>query len=208
MENQSTLNCSGTMTSILLEGVREMIGPSGKISQKEFDLPSGISDSAAENYSNIDSLTQEDLFSLLNSAPIIFGERGASGIALRIGEAGFRCFLRINGEQYLLTDLAYRLMNSQRRIIFGLKQLAKFAYQNCGANIEISENDRYWYWTVVVDKSFLNWNKLFTPYTIGLLREFFIWTSGGRYYPMEEILETNNSKILFQIAINKQPLGN
>lgn len=145
---------------------------------------------------------------LLEKAPLLFGERGSCGIAHRIGEASFRYFLRIIGKQYLLTENSYRLMNSQHRIIFGLKQLAEFAQQNCGARIEIYEDENRWYWQVLKNESIQDWNQLYSPYTFGLLREFFTWTSGGRYYPMEESPNKSRLGILFQVAINKRPLGN
>ena len=201
MTYQSTLNCSGTMTDILLEGVRETIGiPEKSLLER--------STSVHENYINLDSHTQKELFNLLEIAPLLFGERGSCGIAHRIGEASFRYFLRSNGKQYSLTENSYRLMNSKQRIVFGLKQLAEFAHQNCGVRIEIHEDENRWYWQVAANGSVPNWNRFYSPYTIGLLREFFTWTSGGRYYPMEEETSDPGSGILFQIAINKKPLGN
>lgn len=201
MTYQSTLNCSGTMTDILLEGVRETIG----IPEKSLFERSA---SVFENYLNFDSHSQEELINLLEKAPLLYGERGSCGIAHRIGEASFRYFLRKNGKQYSLTENSYRLMNSQQRILFGLKQLAEFAHQNCGACIEIHEDKNRWYWQVVSNESVSYWNRLYSPYTIGLLREFFTWTSGGRYYPMEEETSERCADILFQISINKKPLGN
>lgn len=201
MTYQSTLNCSGTMTDILLEGVRETIG----IPEKSLLERSAF---VFENYVNIEAHTQEEIFNLLGEAPIVFGERGFCGIVHRIGEASFRYFLRKNGKQYSLTENSYRLLNSQQRILFGLKQLAEFAHQNCGACIEILEDENKWYWQVVANESVQNWNRFYSPYTFGLLREFFTWTSGGRYYPMEEKTIDPSLGILFQIAINKKPLGN
>jgi len=201
MTFQTTLICSGTMTDILLEGVRETIGtPEKRLLER--------STSVFENYLNLDSHSQKELFNLLETAPLLFGERGSCGIAHRIGEASFRYFLRINGKQYSLTDNSYRLMNSQQRIMFGLKQLAEFAHQNCGVRIEINEDEKKWYWKVVANESVPNWNRFYSPYTFGLLREFYTWTSGGRYYPMEEETSDPGSGILFQIAINKKPIGN
>ena len=201
MSYQSTLNCSGTMTDILLEGVRETIGiPEKSLLER--------SASVFENYINFDSHTQEELFNLLDKAPILFGERGSCGIAHRIGEASFRYFLRKNGKQYSLTENSYRLLNSQQRIVFGLNQLTEFAHQNCGACIEINQDENRWYWQVFANESVPYWNRLYSPYTFGLLREFFTWTSGGRYYLMEEETSDPSSDILFQIAINKKPLGN
>jgi len=201
MTYQSTLNCSGTMTDILLEGVRETIGiPEKSLLER--------STAVLGNYINFDSHSQKELFNLLEKAPLLFGERGSCGIAHRIGEASFRYFLRINGKQYSLTENSYRLLNSQQKIVFGLKQLAEFAHQNCGARIEIHEDENKWYWQVVANESVSYWNRFYSPYTFGLLREFFTWTSGGRYYPMEEETTGSVSDILFQIAIDKKPLGN
>lgn len=201
MTYQPTQNCSGTMADIFLEGVRETIG----IPEKSL-LES--SEPVFENHINFDPYSKKELFNLLELAPLLFGERGSCGIAHRIGEASFRYFLRINGKQYSLTENSYRLLNSQQRIMFGLKQIAEFAHQNCGVRIEIHEDENNWYWQVVANESVQNWNRFYSLYTIGLLREFFTWTSGGRYYPMEEETSDPGSDILFRMAINKKPLGN
>lgn len=201
MDYQSTLNCSGTMTEILIEGVRETIG----ILKEE---SSNGSDDLSNNYSDSDTHNRKELFNFFETAPQIFGERGASGIAHRIGEVSFRYFLRMQGKYYELTENSYRLMNSQQRIVFGLTKIADFAQQNCGAKIVIKENEKRWLWQVIENETVNAWNRLFSPYTFGLLREFFAWSSGGRYYPMEEISIPPDSDILFQLEINKQPLGN
>jgi hypothetical protein len=201
MKYQSTLYCSGTLTEILLEGVRETIGLPVEESLER-------SDDLLENYSDTDNRPNKELFNFLETAPLIFGERGASGIAHRIGEASFRCFLRLQGKYYELTENSFRLMNSQQRIVFGLNKMADFAQQNCGAKIVIIENEKRWFWQVIGNETVNAWNRLFSPYTFGLLREFFAWSSGGRYYPMEEISVPPESGILFQLEINKQPLGN
>ncbi len=201
MTYQTTLKCSGTMTDILLEGVRETIG----IHEKGSLIRTA---SLFENVLYTDTHKQKELFNFLETGPLLFGERGASGIAHRIGEASFRSFLRMQGKYYSLTEISYRLMNSQQRIVFGLKKLAEFAQQNCGVQIVINENEKQWFWQVIESEAVHAWNWLYSPYTFGLLREFFAWTSGGRYYPMEETSVSPNSGILFQLEINKQPLSN
>ncbi len=201
MRNQSTLYCSGTMTEILLEGVRETIEiPEEGSLERSDDLFDKNSDS--------DTRTENELFNFLKTVSLTFGERGASGIVHRIGEASFRCFLRMQGKYFELTENSFRLMNSQQRIVFGLKKIAEFAQQNCGAKILIIENEKRWLWQVIENETVNAWNHLFSPYTFGLLREFFAWSSGGRYYPMQEIPVPPDSEILFQLEINKQPLGN
>lgn len=206
MTYQSTLNCSGTMVDILLEGVREMIGSSAAISKTEPTNNSKNQVNIIEN-KNQESISEPDLIELMNSAPIIFGDLGASGIALRIGEASFRHFLRKKGKEYSLCGNSYRLMNSHQRIFFGLSKLAEFANQNCGADVSISEDENCWSWCANIEKSNFMISQLFKSYTIGLLREFFSWTSGGRYFPIEDSFESDENKSIIQIRINKQPLG-
>ncbi len=189
------------MTDILLEGVRETIGWTHAKSPKNEGF---LFNQVLENQ----SLSTDSISGLIETAPVEYGIRGASGIAHRIGESCFRSFIRNYGKQYLLTENSFRLMNSQSRILFGLEKLAEFADKNCGAQIRIYEDEKFWYWKVLATSETFNINPLYIPYTFGLLREFFSWTSGGRFYPMEESSNSRTPGILFQIAINKQPLGN
>jgi hypothetical protein len=196
------------MADILLEGVREMIGSSAITSNtkliKEFiSLENLLIPNPEQEYTS-----EPNFLELLKVAPTIYGERGASGIALRIGEASFRCFLRRKGKEYTLTDNSYRLMNSQRRILFGLNKLAEFANHNCGAQTMISEDESRWFWKVEFFKPIFVSPQLLASYTIGLLREFFSWTSGGRFYPIEDVWVSESNITSFQIVISKQPLGN
>ncbi len=195
MEYPLTLNCSSVMLDILLEGVKETIGTAEKT------FVTGIN--------TIEEKTgQIFLDTLLKSATSIYGERGTSGIAYRIGEASFRYFLRSQGKEYSLTVNSFRLMNSSHRILFGLNQLAQFANINSNVRIDISEDDKYWYWKTVSNDIPNNESKFYSAYVFGLLREFFLWTSGGRYYPMKEITDPTGNNISLQIAIQKKPLDN
>ena len=201
MNYQTSINCSGTMTDILIEGVKETIGINEFRSTNDLEIVN-------KNLEDIHPNTKDELFSLFESAPSLFGDRGARGIAHRIGESCFRSFLRKQGKKYLLSDNSYRLMNSQLRIMFGLKKLAEFADENCDVKIDVFEDEKHWFWQVVKGQKHIDLNRMYISYTFGLLREFFSWTSGGRYFPMEEVSDPDNSKSLFNIAIHKQPLGN
>ena len=196
------------MADILLEGVREMIGSSAKLNKNDLLEDYSFKVESSTEIDNINSFSLSLLRKLLEIAPLEFGDRGASGIAIRIGEASFRCFLRREGKEYSLTDNSYRLMNSQQRIMFGLSQLVKFAHNNCEAKIQISENERYWFWEVQFVEDDQNSNQILAAYTLGLLREFFSWTSGGRYYPMEGVLNSTDFPNSYQISISKLPLEN
>lgn len=208
MTYQSTLSCSSTMTDILLEGVREMIGSSATTSNTKLMKEFVSLENSSFTNSEQEYFSEPNFLELLKIAPSIYGERGASGIALRIGEASFRCFLRRKGKEYTLTENSYRLMNSQHRILFGLNKLAEFANKNCGAKTTVFEDESRWFWKVEFNKLNFVSSQLLTSYTIGLLREFFSWTSGGRFYPIEDVWVSDSNITSFRIVISKQPLGN
>lgn len=208
MTYQSTLNCSSTMIDILLEGVREMIGSTARLNKQELLEDNSLNNENKSDFEKIGTLPLSFLKKLMDIAPVEFGERGASGIAFRIGEASFRCFLRKEGKEYALTDNSYRLMNSRQRIMFGLSQLVEFANNNSDARIHVSENDKNWFWKVRFENDDPNSHQILSAYTLGLLREFFSWSSGGRYYPMEGVLQSSESSNTYVISISKQPLEN
>ena len=195
MEFPLTLNCTSIMLDILLEGVKDTIGTE----EKTFE-------------DGINTIEEKEgltfLVTLLKSLPILYGERGASGIAYRIGESSFRYFLRSQGKEYSLTINSFRLMNSSHRILFGLNQLAQFVNINSNVKIEISEDENHWYWKTVSDGIPSNVRKVYSAYIFGMLREFFLWTSGGRYFQMKEIIQTSHPNTLLSIAIQKKPLDN
>ncbi len=208
MTYQSTLSCSSTMADILLEGVREMIGSSATASNTKLMKDFVSIENSSFTNSKQEYFSEPNILELLKVVPTIYGERGASGISLRIGEASFRCFLRRKGKEYTLTENSYRLMNSQHRILFGLNKLAEFANQNCEAQTIVSEDESRWFWKVEFNKLNFVSPQLLASYTIGLLREFFSWTSGGRFYPIEDVWMAESNISSFQIVISKQPLEN
>ncbi len=137
-----------------------------------------------------------------------FGELGSRGIAIRAGEASFRSFIRLNGNGSKLTGLDYRLMNSNQRCLFGLKQISLFIKQNCGIAINVNETNDSWHIEVLENEQIQDWNELMGDFLLGLFREYFIWTSGGRFYILETQSEDLIENQLYVININKQPLGN
>lgn len=208
MTFHSTLNCSSTMIDILLEGVREMIGSSTNKPRENTLYDPQIYNKLEKRGHLSDTISELDLVELLHSAQAIYGNRGSFGVALRIGEASFRYFLRKKGEEYSLSGNSYRLMNSQQRTLFGLKKLAEFANENSNAETKISENETYWHWNVELKNQNFMVAQIFKSFTVGLLREFFSWSSGGRFFPIEDHVEQNDDATNFRISISKQPLGN
>ncbi len=208
MTYHSTLNCSSTMIDILLEGVREMIGSSTSKPRESTLYEEYIDNKLEESDPGSDPISEPELIELLHSAQDVYGNRGCFGIALRIGEASFRYFLRKKGEEYSLTGNSFRLLNSQQRTLFGLNKLAEFANENSNSETTISENEHYWHWNVEFNNKNFVVAQIYKSFTVGMLREFFSWSSGGRYFPMDEKFETNDDNAYFTIAISKQPLGN
>lgn len=196
------------MMKILYQGVEEVIGE---------DLFGTFENSSEPNGLPPDSKNIQDLnrrFTLGELIPIQhylkeqFGIRGALGIATRTGEACFRYFLRELGDQYQLTNNAYRLQNTLKRIPFGLNKLAAFCTDHCGFTITISEDENNWFWMISETRFRSGWTDLWGALFQGIVHEFLSWTSGGRSYVI--YLESNDlpGDYLSQLRILKTPLAN
>lgn len=195
---------SNSVKSILYEGFIEVVGSENQIFNnsdllvKEFDTSEFI-----DIYNNPEGFNYAKKLFLEE-----FGNLGSRGIAIRSGEASFRTFIRLYGNKTKLTNMEYRLMNSYQRCLFGLKQIAIFIKENCGMMINIFDLKNSWNIEIVKNEHFQYWNGLIGDFLLGLFREYFSWTSGGRFYVFETLPTSINGEQLFVLKINKQPLGN
>jgi hypothetical protein len=204
MTNNKPLQISNSIKTILFDGFEEIVGGDNLI----FNNPNHLAKESdyidsLESYSNPDNFNYAKKMFLEQ-----YGELGSRGIAIRTGEASFRTFIRLNGNGYNLTNMEYRLMNSYQRCLFGLKKIALFLKENCGMAINIIDFKDSWNIEVEINEFFQEWNDLLGDFLLGLFREFFIWTSGGRFYILEPQMIRINENQIFSLKINKQPLGN
>jgi len=137
-----------------------------------------------------------------------FGKKGALGITTKIGQAGHRYFFRLNGSEYNLNNMEYRLMNSKKRYLFGLEQIAKFVSENSHWDVSIINKPDNWVWQVDEnsEQSILNenWGAFFN----GFISEYLLWSSGGRFFVINSELQKFENTNKYKLTIIKNPLGN
>ena len=202
MKSLSPIGFSKNMLTILSSAADEVLGHLRTNSSKKDWQPKENEDICGDTNLVLESF--QDSKRLEEK----YGKLGSLGLATRIGEASFRCFVRQEGEDYLLTDMNYRLMSLNQRFLFGLEKVAEFVNLNLKWQIDVFDNLEEWVWQISHHPDSWQRNQVWAFYFSGLLREYLSWTSGGRYFVLSPQLIDNNSEIVHQIRISKTPLGN
>ncbi len=202
MKQPKTTGFSQSMTTILSTAVAEVLGQqssSPNIKQGHWEQNQEIcadTDLVLDSFNNFERLEEK------------YGKRGSLGLATRIGEASFRGFVRQKGSEYQLTSLEYRLMSQNQRFLFGLEKVARFVGNNLHWQIHIFDHLEEWIWQISQNTENRKWNEMWASYFSGLIREYFLWNSGGRYYVLApQVVDVDNDTV-YQIRISKTPLGN
>ncbi len=193
---------SPSMTNILSTAVAEVLGQQSALP----NLQQGYSEENQEICADVDLVLES--FNNIGRLEGKYGKRGSLGLATRIGEASFRCFVRQKGSEYQLTNLEYRLMSQNQRFLFGLEKVGRFVGNNLHWQIHVFDYVEDWIWQISQNSDNRNWNEMWAFYFSGLIREYFLWTSGGRYYVLvPQVVHVDNDSV-YQIRISKTPLGN
>ncbi|MHB8132850.1 MAG: hypothetical protein ACYDH1_01390 [Anaerolineaceae bacterium] len=137
-----------------------------------------------------------------------FGKRGALGISTRIGEASQRSFLRLKGNDYDLDSLEFKLLNTTKRYLCGFEKLSEFVSNNSPWRINVINNSGEWLWQVINENDRFLLNEFWGAFFKGFVKEFLSWNSGGRFFVMNSFVLNEELRNVFQININKKPLGN
>lgn len=137
-----------------------------------------------------------------------YGKKGALGIVTKIGQASHRYFFRLNGFEYNLKNLEYRLMNSKKRYLFGLEQIAKFVSENSLWKVSIIDKPDNWVWHVNEESEHSILNEIWGAFFNGFISEYLLWSSGGRFFVINSELHKFENANKYQLTIIKNPLGN
>jgi hypothetical protein len=137
-----------------------------------------------------------------------YGLRGAQGVILRSGQVFFKDFLRSHGLETGLMAREFRSLPKPRRIRKGLGMLAALQEDFIpGTKISICEQSGNWLW----ETRQCEWcgrqtdnRDALSKFTIGIIQEFLLWTSGGKCYPVQETREIETGLSFFAIRIQKE----
>ncbi|PKN81845.1 MAG: hypothetical protein CVU46_18495 [Chloroflexi bacterium HGW-Chloroflexi-8] len=192
---------STSMIQILENGIGEVLGD-------HYLYSSWDNENSYKPKNILESETLNLMF--LNNGDIEkrFGKRGALGISTRIGEASQRSFLRLKGNDYDLDSLEFKLLNTTKRYLCGFDKLSEFVSNNSPWRINVINNSGEWLWQVINENDRFLLNEFWGAFFKGFVKEFLSWNSGGRFFVMNSIVLNEELRNVFQININKKPLGN
>ena len=133
-------------------------------------------------------ISYHDLSDTQDTLEQLYGLRSGRGLALKAGRALFTFSLRQYGRELGLLDKDFLLQSPAVKIQNGLQRLAHYFSQTGDSVIHLEENPRQVRW--IVERCPLCWGRRSeTPIChmqVGMLQEFFYWSSGGKNYAIEE----------------------
>jgi hypothetical protein len=137
-----------------------------------------------------------------------FGEAAGRGFALRAGRAAFNQILRRLGVELGFLEMEYRLQPARLRLRTGLLRLGEVLFPSSWAGAQVEERNDRWIWKVSPCRDAGSNSGWHLPrfFLIGVLQEFFAWSSGGKYYLVqceggEGVI---SASVVFEVV--KQPL--
>jgi predicted hydrocarbon binding protein len=137
-----------------------------------------------------------------------YGIRGGRGLALRTGRAGFKHILHEFGPEMEFSDLAFRLLPLDEKILTTAEVLAKLYNQYSDQQVVVTEAGNRYLWTIT--RCPFCWNRRVEDavclQAVGLLQEALYWVSSGKFYNIEELDCIAKGDKACVIAIDKQPL--
>lgn len=180
MTEPNPIHCSDEMTQIVLEGAREVID------RGEIDA---LADAAGLPVPNKgENWTESQFLAFIGAMETLHGKLGARGIALRIGRASFRGFVRIFGTEEGFEEPEYRLLPVRKRARAGLEKFAAIFACACGMKIAVDTEPDAWIWTIADCRQCSNplIETTVSHFMLGLLQEYLGWISGGKVFQVEE----------------------
>ncbi len=189
---------------ILLDGAQEILGRETLRNVIERISPSGQSANALAHAAGRGSAGGSpalgDAGSFVRALEEIYGAPGGRGLALRIGRASFRSWLKYFGDKAGFRTTEFRLLPAPRRLKNGLQTLAQFIGEESGRAVSVSDGEDCWLWRV---DSACSHNCFLIA---GLLQEFTTWAGGGRFYRVVETECLASGGLACVDRIEKNPL--
>jgi predicted hydrocarbon binding protein len=150
----------------------------------------------------------EELSQLQTTLEEMYGIRSGRGLALRSGRACFKYGLREFGPLLGLTELSFRLLPFDVKLRAGADLFADMFNRYSDQRVRIEENGDRLLWHI--DRCPICWGRRSQApvchLAVGILQEAAYWVSGGKFFPMEEVLCIARGDPTCTIAISKTPL--
>jgi predicted hydrocarbon binding protein len=159
---------------------------------------------------NLDLGWSFDVMGALNQAlDELYGPRGAKGLSMRAGRAGFYYAIKDFGSVLGVSDLAFRLLPLAMRMRMGLNAMAETFNKTSDQIVRIQEEaDCFLYH---VDRCAACWGRTadvpICHAGLGLLMEGLHWVTGGKNIRVEETLCIAKGDETCTYTIDRRPLA-
>jgi predicted hydrocarbon binding protein len=179
---------SNKFARIFIESIKEITGRNGVNAILNYSNLSSLVDNYPPD--NLDRAFDFAHFSMINQAlEELYGKRGGRGLALRVGRTTFDDVLKDYGALAGVSDLAFRVLPLQKKIIIGLKAMAKIFSEKSDQISTVEELDDIYVYSI--QRCPVCWGRKEDTqpvcfYMIGLLSEGLHWVSGGKEFRIDE----------------------
>jgi predicted hydrocarbon binding protein len=175
------------MGTILFKAMEETIGREDLIAalrRVNINQPEGSITNNSQNH----SLQFTDISEVHAALEKVYGLRGSQGLALRSGRACFKYGLREFGAQWGFTDIDFRLLPLNLKIITAAQQFAASLSKATHKQVEVEEDSNNILFHIEDCPICLGRHSetAICHMTIGLLQEALYWISGGKHFQIEE----------------------
>jgi predicted hydrocarbon binding protein len=138
----------------------------------------------------------------------LYGLRGSQGLALRSGRACFKYGLREFGDQLGFSEIDFRLLPLNLKILTAAQQFASSINKASHHKISIEEDKSHFHiyiqnCPICQDRHSKN---AICHMAVGLVQEALYWISGGKYFQIEETDCIAKGDPCCTLVIQKHPL--
>jgi predicted hydrocarbon binding protein len=192
---------------ILLMSLEEIIGHNGvNAILNKANLQKYINNYPKNNFDF--GVDFSEISSMMDALESIYGPRGGRGISLRSGRICFTRSLRDYGTELGITELAFRVLPSEKKIKSIVEIFAEIFNKYSDQRVRVEYNDTHITWCI--DKCPYCWGRQVNDpvchLAVGILQEALYWVSGGKFYNVEETKCTAKGDNSCEIVINMKAL--
>jgi len=133
------------------------------------------------------------------------GLPATQGIMVKAGRSYLKTVIREHPEDTGLFDLDFRMLPKPLRLLEGLRKLNHFFFEPDLIPLTITEEDDSWRLEIQFMEGYIvqdvDMMDSLARFTTGMLQEFMMWSTGGKYYPVyqQERVYGSKSPVVFRI---------
>jgi predicted hydrocarbon binding protein len=196
------------MGRVILLAMEEILGQDGvNVVLNLVNLPEYINNYPSNNQDL--NIPFEHISHLQVGLDGAYGSLAGRGLAVRVGRASLKYYMREFGPELGMTDLAFRLLPLKAKLKHGIEAFAALFNDFSDQRVRLDRDEKYIYWNN--ERCPLCWQRQANApschLAVGLLQETLNWVSGGKFFEVEEKKCISCGDSACTIIINQTPMG-